>query len=124
MSWREYIPHVALGTAGTGGLLLMLFRDSITKASNEFWANRRMVREAKAAASGNDRQTTNAFIGLLKSDLESQARTRDEMAKAIAQLAMSTQQVLDTQRLLSNQLNDMQRDLLMVKGAVLGGRLS
>lgn len=124
MAWREYVPHVALGTAGTGGLLLMLFRDSINKVTNEFWANRRMVREAKLAATGSDRQMTNAFIGLLKSDLESQARTRDEMARAIAQLAKSVEAVLDTQRVLSNQLNDMQRDLLMVKGAVMGGRLS
>lgn len=124
MALKEYIPHALAGTGGIISILLMVFRESINKASTEFWANRRMVREAKMAASGGDRQMTNAFIGLLKSDLESQARTRDEMAKAIAQLAKSVEAVLDTQRLLSNQLNDMQRDLLMVKGAVMGGRLS
>lgn len=121
MAWREYVPHAVAGTGGTVGVLLLVFRESITKAMNEFWTERRMAREAKAAASGGDKQMANAFISLLKSDLESQGRTREEMARAIGQLAKSVEAVLDTQRLLSNQLNDMQRDLLMVKGAVMGG---
>lgn len=120
MIWREYIPHAMAGTAGTGGLIIVLFRDSINKALNEFWTNRRMAREARHAASGKDSLITNAFIGLLKNDLESQAKTRDQMAEAIAHLAKSMEQVLDTQRILSNQINAMNSDLLVVKGAVLG----
>lgn len=121
MIWRDYIPHALVGTAGTGTMVLFMFREAITKALEEYRADRKMAREVHLAASGKDSQISNAFISLLKNDLESQAKTRDEMSKAIAQLAKTTEAVLDTQRLLSNQLNDMQRDLLMVKGAVMGG---
>ena len=124
MAWKEYIPHALAGTAGTGSLLLLVFKDSLNKALNEYWTNRRLQREAAHAASGKDAALTNAFIALLNKDLEGQARSRDEMTKAISQLAKSTEAVLDTQRVLSNQLNDMQRDLLMVKGAVMGGGMS
>lgn len=120
MAWKEYVPHAVAGTAGTGGLLLILFRDAINRGWEEFRTHRRMAREAHQAASGKDSQLASAFIGLLKADLESQGRTREEMAKAIAQLAKSMEQVLDTQRVLSGQMNDMNKDLLIVKGAMLG----
>lgn len=120
MAWREYVPHALAGTAGTGGLLLVVFRDTINKAWEEYRQDRRMAREAHQAASGKDGQLAASFIGLLKSDLDSQARTRDEMAKAIGQLAKSMEAVMDTQRILSSQMSEMQKDLLMVKGAVLG----
>lgn len=122
MAFKDYIPHAVVGTAGTGGLFLVIFRDAINKAWEEYRSDRRMAREARLAASGKDSQLANAFIGLLKSDLESQGKTRDEMAKAIGQLAKSMEQVLDTQRVLSNQINTLNSDMLVVKGAVLGSR--
>jgi hypothetical protein len=110
-----------LAGGGSGAALLyMAFKDSL----KEWWATRRserkMVLEAQLAASGKDDKMASAFIGLLKSDLESQAKTRDEMAKALGQLAGSMAQVLDTQRLLSNQINDLAKDMMVVKGAMMG----
>lgn len=120
MNWiNAHIPHM-LGGGGLMTLLIMTFKDSIKEMWQEWHVSRRAAREAHAATSGKDSQLAGAFISLLKSDLESQAKTRDEMAKAIGQLARSMEQVLDTQRVLSNQINDMNKDLLMVKGAVLG----
>lgn len=120
MAWKDYMPHAILGTGGTASILVLVFRDAIAKTWDEYRADRRMAREAKLAASGKDTNLANAFIGLLKSDLESQGRTRDEMSKAIAQLAKSMEAVLDTQRVLSNQINTLNSDMLIVKGAVLG----
>ena len=118
--FKEHWMHLA-GTGGAGGgVFLLLFRDSINKAWEEYRADRRAAREAHLATSGKDDKLSNAFISLLKSDLESQAKTRDEMAKAIGQLAKATEAVLDTQRIISNQLNDVNKELLIMKGAVLG----
>lgn len=121
MNWLKlHLMHMVAGSSGLATVLLVTFKDSVRELWKEWRASRRIARDAKHAASGKESHLTNAFIGLLKSDLESQAKTRDEMAKAIMQLAKSMEQVLDTQRVLSNQINDMNKDLLTVKGAVLG----
>jgi hypothetical protein len=121
MAWLgQHAGNLMAGGGSIGAIILIAFKDSLREWWQEYHAAKRMARDAHLAASGKDGKLASAFIDLLKSDLESQGRTREQMSTAIASLAKSMEQVLDTQRILSNQINDMNKDLTLVKGAVLG----
>lgn len=116
---RAYWPHVA-GGGTLGALLLITFKDTWAKFLNGWLEDRRLARQAHLAASGKDKDLSNAFISLLKSDLESQGRTREDMARSIGKLCETSSQLLEGQRAQSEKLDQMNRELLVLKGAVLG----
>ena len=116
---HTYWPHMA-GGGTIGTLLILTFKDSWSRFFNSWLENRRLAHQATLAASGKDKDLSNAFISLLKSDLESQGRTREDMARSIGKLCETSAQLLEGQRAQGEKLDQMNRELLTLKGAVLG----
>ena len=116
---QQHMIHLFLFfLSGGGTIALVVFKDSLIDFFTAWYENRTLVRSADAVASGRDDKLTNAFIGLLKSDLESQSETRKDMAKAIKHLAGTLEKVLTTQRVLGTQISDVQKDIQTIKTIV------
>lgn len=73
MSWQAYVPHAVGGTAVSGSLFVMLFRDSIKEWWTQRARDRISLREERLAEKNSGSYLQKELLIVLKQELSSNA---------------------------------------------------
>lgn len=114
---HQYWPHIA-GTAGSGGLLAIVFRDSIRDVLADWKEGRRGARAERLAAAGKGDRTWERFFELLAKDIDAQ-RVNDariiQVLEGVKEILTRLEGKTDAQ---GKQLDMVHQRTISIQGAV------